>query len=131
MQHNIKTKAKAKASELDYHIGQTVKKIRIIKGYTQQDIAEKVSVTFQQIQKYENGKNRISASKLYEMMVEFEVRPSDFFDILDQRTNNVQKSAILFDRQSIEIVSLFRQIKNPELKDAVLKFVRGWTQKNQ
>lgn len=127
MQQNIKTKTKA--NELDYHIGQTVKRLRKLNGYSQQDLANMVNVTFQQIQKYENGKNRISASRLYEIMSEFNIQPSDFFYLLDERTNKKQNSSLFFDQQAIEMIALLSKIQNPEQKDTLIKFVKDWIKK--
>ena len=55
-------KTKGRAQEIDQFIGQQIKRFRKIKRLTQNDLAEKLGVSFQQIQKYENGKNRISFS---------------------------------------------------------------------
>ncbi|PZO81735.1 MAG: hypothetical protein DI626_10610 [Micavibrio aeruginosavorus] len=58
-------KKKGKASDLDVHIGMQLRQRRALRGYSQERLAGEVGVTFQQIQKYENGGNRISASTLY------------------------------------------------------------------
>ncbi len=129
MQQNIKTKTTRSAGELDHHIGQTVRVLRKLKGYSQQELADKISITFQQIQKYENGKNRISTSRLYEIMKEFNIKPSEFFDLLDDRVNNRQERSILLDPQAIEMIALFREIQNPKQKDALVKFVKSWLKK--
>jgi len=126
VQQNFKTKTKAKAGELDYHIGQTVRSLRMLKGFSQQELAHRIDLTFQQIQKYENGKNKVSASRLYEIMAEFDIHPNEFFDLLDERTNKVRDSSLLFDPQSIEMIALFKEIQSTKQKEALIKFVKEW-----
>ncbi|MDD9912282.1 MAG: helix-turn-helix transcriptional regulator [Alphaproteobacteria bacterium] len=52
---------------IDIHVGQRLKQQRKLQGISQENLAKQLGITFQQIQKYENGTNRISASKLYEL----------------------------------------------------------------
>ncbi|MDC1181991.1 helix-turn-helix domain-containing protein, partial [Planktomarina temperata] len=52
---------------VDLHVGQRVRQRRWLCGMTQQQLAEKVGIKFQQIQKYETGTNRISASRLWDI----------------------------------------------------------------
>ena len=54
-------------SELDTYIGARLHMRRLMLGMSQEALGEKLSVTFQQIQKYEKGTNRVSASRLYEL----------------------------------------------------------------
>ncbi|MCI5060423.1 MAG: helix-turn-helix domain-containing protein [Alphaproteobacteria bacterium] len=56
---------KGKAEGLDRQIGERLKAMRKVRNMTQEDLASQVGITFQQIQKYENGKNRVSASRLH------------------------------------------------------------------
>lgn len=69
MQHGVKKVQNkhyfdAIAHEIDKEVGQNLRKIRRIKGFSQSELGEKLNLTFQQIQKYERGLNRISAGKL-------------------------------------------------------------------
>lgn len=127
MQQKIKTKAKAKADDMDVKIGKTIRKIRVLKGATQQDLAGKIDVTFQQLQKYENGKNRISTSRLYTMLRELNIKTGDFFELLEDELDENQKnpySESLFDKQTMELISLFNNIKNPKLKNTLIRFIK-------
>lgn len=58
---------KRKPTALDVHIGKRLRERRALAGLSQEKIADKTNLTFQQIQKYENGTNRITASRLYEL----------------------------------------------------------------
>lgn len=76
-----KTKSRIKkghATERDHLIGRNLRHIRTLRGMTQQESAAGLGVTFQQLQKYETGRNRIAASRLYDMAALFDV-PIDWF----------------------------------------------------
>lgn len=68
---------------IDIHVGKLLRARRLSAGVTQQDLGETLGVTFQQIQKYETGANRISASKLYKAARALGLAPSAFFEGLD------------------------------------------------
>ena len=71
------------AHPVDVHVGKRVRHRRWLIGMTQQQLAEKVGIKFQQIQKYETGANRVSASRLWDIAEAMEVPVSFFFDGLD------------------------------------------------
>jgi len=72
------------STEIDKHVGRVLRALRKMREMTQTDLAERVGVTFQQIQKYERGTNRISAGRLWTFCKVLDVAPSRFFDGLDQ-----------------------------------------------
>jgi transcriptional regulator with XRE-family HTH domain len=57
-------KTKTKADKVDEAIGRLIREKRVKKGLSQQRLGDKIGVTFQQVQKYESGKNRVAASML-------------------------------------------------------------------
>ncbi len=65
---------------VDIHVGQRVRRRRWMLGMTQQQLGEAVGIKFQQIQKYETGMNRVSASRLYDIATALDVPVSFFFD---------------------------------------------------
>jgi transcriptional regulator with XRE-family HTH domain len=65
---------------VDRHVGRRVCEKRIALGYNQTDLGRALGVTFQQVQKYEKGANRISASKLWDIARFFRTDISYFFD---------------------------------------------------
>ncbi len=67
---------------VDQHVGVKFKQARRQKRLSQTDIANAVGISFQQIQKYETGANRISASRLFELAQILEVSPAFFFEDL-------------------------------------------------
>lgn len=64
---------------VDAHVGVQIRFYRIKKSWSQEELAKKVGVTYQQIQKYERGSNRVSASMLYELAAALGVSISEFF----------------------------------------------------
>lgn len=68
------------ATEVDAFVGAQLKLLRKSAGFSQTELAKRVGVTFQQIQKYERGANRIGASRLWEFCKVFDVIPGRFFD---------------------------------------------------
>lgn len=65
---------------IDIHVGKQLRKIRLIRGLKQSEIATSLNLSFQQIQKYETGANRLSASRMYEISQILEVEPTAFFE---------------------------------------------------
>ncbi|PWR02314.1 hypothetical protein DKT77_12240 [Meridianimarinicoccus roseus] len=65
---------------VDIHVGRVIRQIRREAGFTQQHLAERVGIKFQQIQKYETGANRVSASRLWEISRVLGVPVSAFFE---------------------------------------------------
>src|SRR5579863_9075097 len=65
---------------IDRHVGARLRMRRLMVGLSQSKLAEALEVTFQQIQKYEKGANRIGASRLQQLARVLEVPPSFFFD---------------------------------------------------
>ncbi|RFB04454.1 helix-turn-helix domain-containing protein [Parvularcula marina] len=69
---------------IDLHVGQRLRQRRCLLGMTQQKLAESVGIKFQQIQKYESGANRVSASRLWALAEALEVPVSHFFEGLSK-----------------------------------------------
>ena len=68
------------ANAIDLHVGKRLRRRRRLLGLTQQQLAESIGIRFQQIQKYECGANRVTASRLYELAVALNVPVNDFFE---------------------------------------------------
>jgi transcriptional regulator with XRE-family HTH domain len=80
------TKAKAgkrECSDIDAHVGHQLRRRRLMAGITQEDVGKVLGVSFQQVQKYENGTNRMSAGRLYVLATLLNARVNDFYPELD------------------------------------------------
>lgn len=75
---------KSPASQrIDAHIGRRIRMRRWLRGLTQQELGQAIGVVFQQVQKYESGSDRISASRLFEVSQALGIPVSYFFEGLD------------------------------------------------
>lgn len=101
---------------VDVHVGKRVRHRRWMVGMTQQQLAGKVGIKFQQIQKYETGMNRISASRLWDIGEALDVPVSFFFEGLGEEAELVENakaslpSDILADKEALELVRSYYQI---------------------
>lgn len=99
------------AHRVDLHVGQRVRQRRWAKGLTQQQLAERVGIRFQQIQKYETGENRLSASRLWDIAKVLEVPVSYFFEGLDEIADAEDaRSVILSDREALSLIRAYYAI---------------------
>lgn len=97
---------------VDIHVGKQLKALRTLRGLTQTDIANCVDLSFQQVQKYELGRNRVSASKLFEICKMLDVPPGYFFEGLEQTSSG----APLIDEETARAASLFAKLKDERIK---------------
>src|ERR1700728_1633399 len=81
-------RAGGRTQEIDRHVGARGRERRIMLGFTQQQLADLIGVTYQQAHKYERGINRISAGRLFEIARVLSVPVSEFFDGLDSGEAN-------------------------------------------
>lgn len=78
------------ATSIDLHVGRRLRRRRRLVGMTQQQLANLVGIRFQQIQKYECGANRITASRLFELSSALSVPVQYFYDGLNVSQTNTQ-----------------------------------------
>ncbi len=97
---------------VDVHVGKRIRHRRWMVGMTQQKLAELVGIRFQQIQKYETGTNRVSASRLWDISDALSVPISFFFEGLGETATDQSPMAgdILADREAMELVRSYYAI---------------------
>jgi transcriptional regulator with XRE-family HTH domain len=100
---------------VDVHVGKRIRHRRWMNGTTQQQLAEKVGIKFQQIQKYETGMNRVSASRLWDIAGVLGVPVSFFFEGLTEQTDENANSSdlpgdILTDKEALELLRSYYAI---------------------
>ncbi|TCP41759.1 helix-turn-helix domain-containing protein [Rhodovulum marinum] len=99
---------------VDVHVGKRIRHRRWMVGMTQQQLAEKVGIKFQQIQKYETGMNRVSASRLWDIADALDVPVSFFFEGLDGKSAEVAGQGmpddLLSDKEALELVRSYYAI---------------------
>jgi transcriptional regulator with XRE-family HTH domain len=116
-----------RVTEQDRCVGQRIKMLRKSKGISQTALGRALGVTFQQIQKYENGVNRVGASRLSEVGRTLEVPVSTFFEeggaLLDQDQQEVFE--LLRVRGAVDILNAFITIEDARLRREVLAIVQS------
>ena len=97
---------------VDVHVGQRVRQRRWMVGMTQQQLGNKVGIKFQQIQKYETGTNRISASRLWDIAAALDVQVSFFFEGLDGAHAQIDGPSgdIMTDKEALDLVRAYYAI---------------------
>lgn len=102
---------------VDVHVGKRIRHRRWLVGMTQQQLAESVGIKFQQIQKYETGMNRVSASRLWDIATSLSVPVSFFFEGLGEAdhpddTDSVADVPldILKDKEALDLIRSYYAI---------------------
>lgn len=111
------------AHPVDVHVGKRVRHRRWLIGMTQQQLAERVGIKFQQIQKYETGANRVSASRLWDIAEALDVPVSFFFeglsetaDIADAQEGAGVPADLLGDKEALDLVRSYYAIPENQRK---------------
>lgn len=112
----------------DIHVGKQLKIRRNMLGISQQDLAESVGITFQQIQKYESGYNRISSSRLYQLAKILDCTVGYFFEGLNDES--CDSEMLIDDREWIKIRADFCNL-SLESQKAFRKLIKHLAMSNQ
>jgi len=117
-------RSKSLARKIDDQVGQKIRARRVEVGLTQQELARILKLSYQQVQKYETGANRVSAGRLFEMADKLGVEVGYFFkDVVPAREapNAVHGGR---NRQAIDLVRSFGELSDPAVKAALVALVR-------
>lgn len=126
---------------IDIYVGGRVKSRRLILGLSQEELAKSIGLTFQQVQKYERGTNRISVSRLVDICKILKVPVDYFFEgsfaIVRAGTRNLAMKGFsdtkqepliedpLTKRDVLELVRAYSRIKSPQLKKQILEMAKA------
>lgn len=116
---------------VDKHVGGRLRLRRKLQGMSQADLAKGLKLTFQQVQKYERGANRISASKLYDAARLLEAPVSYFFEGLDETDGGkddgfaVRMTEFVSTPEGLELAALFPKLDDRRLRRRVVDLVRA------
>jgi transcriptional regulator with XRE-family HTH domain len=128
-----------KPNPMDIHVGSRVRLRRMVIGMSQEKLGEKMGLTFQQIQKYEKGTNRIGASRLFQLSQIMDVPVQFFFEDAPLHVANrhaavagfheSKTEAFLLDflnsRDGLELNRAFVKITDPKVRKRVVELVRA------
>ena len=101
---------------IDLHVGRRLRELRLLRGMSQSDLGKCVGVTFQQIQKYERGTNRVSASTLYEFATQLAVSVAFFYDGLslikegEDHSSDLERRSYVSSKEGLHLIDAFRQL---------------------
>ncbi len=112
---------------IDTEIGKRLRQARLSKGLTQQGLAEKIGISFQQVQKYENGINRVSSSRLLVIANVLNIPITYFFDDL----GTIEPKDVVLDDSLTDsvmrVARLLNGIPDGDVKDSVFALIKTIT----
>lgn len=118
-------------NEVDVFVGQRLRELRMLAGLSQSDVASALGLTFQQLQKYERGFNRVSSSRLFKLGQFFRVPVSVFFEGLENRQTTAdgggmpaagggeEQENTLQSREALMLARYFQSIRDPQIRAAI------------
>ena len=118
---------------IDRHVGARLRMRRLLVGFSQTKLGEALDVTFQQIQKYEKGANRIGASRLQQLARVLDVAPAYFFEGAPQTDapaggfaeapDNDYVVDFLSTNEGLQLNRAFAQIRDPKVRKRIVELV--------
>ena len=134
-----KKKKKGTPNEVDMHVGQRLRVRRSLLGLSQEKLAEAIGLTFQQVQKYERGTNRVSAGRLFELSNVLDVPVSYFFEQVsetalkpravrgfsDNKQDGFEGEDMMSRKETLDLVHIYYSVEDPEARKDILKFVKS------
>jgi transcriptional regulator with XRE-family HTH domain len=114
-------KPNRKIGPVDISVGDRVRTRRMIIGMSQEKLGEKMNITFQQIQKYEKGTNRIGAGRLFELARILDVPVGYFFD---EKNTDARTMESLASKEAIDVAKKFDALKDGNARKAVKNLIR-------
>ncbi len=125
---------------VDVHVGARLRLRRTLLGISQEKLGDAVNLTFQQIQKYERGANRVGASRLYEFCRILDVSISYFFDEMPKEVAQSYKTEVkglsdqvqesidgdpMVRRETLELVRAYYKIGDPAVRKRIYELVKA------
>lgn len=111
------------SNPIDVQVGQIIRDVRTLNGRSQRALAKSVGLSYQQLHKYETGKNRVSVSTLIEIAAQFGLQGTDLMPTVDGPLDGLQMM-----HGSLELHRAFQSITDPIRRELVLSIVRGFLQ---
>ncbi|WP_339631763.1 helix-turn-helix domain-containing protein [uncultured Sneathiella sp.] len=113
------------AKRVDDHVGERIRERRTMMGLTQEHLAKALDISYQQVQKYETGANRVSAGRLFEIAKRLEVDVAYFFENLEPSTTSIPLEHGGKNRSTIELVRNYSEIDEPAVRSAVSGLIKS------
>ncbi|WP_029012306.1 helix-turn-helix domain-containing protein [Niveispirillum irakense] len=125
-----------KPNPIDVHVGSRVRLRRTLLGMSQEKLGEAIGLTFQQVQKYERGANRIGASRLFDLSRVLDVPVSFFFDDMQSQDGQAADPAPtpmpeagepdpMAKRETLELVRAYYRITDPSVRKRIFELTKA------
>jgi transcriptional regulator with XRE-family HTH domain len=119
-------------NSVDWHVGSRLRLRRLELGMSQERLAEQLGITFQQVQKYERGTNRIGASRLHQIALVLQVPITYFFEGAESESDEKVPSTVdsplsvaLSDASTIRLLRAFALIGDPNVKQKAVSVIEA------
>lgn len=114
------------ADPVDVAVGARIRLLRKLRGLSQQALADAAGVTFQQIQKYERGANRVSASMLARIATTLNTPISELFGEVSPASGAIDEVAVLLAQPgALELLHAFAELPRGQSRAALVDFIRS------
>src|SRR5689334_23641227 len=125
---------------IDVHVGQRIRQRRTLLGMSQEKLAEAIGLTFQQVQKYERGANRVGSSRLFDLARVLDVPIAYFFEEMSASTSArspgrlrgmAEQKPLPFEpdpmakRETLELVRAYYRITDPRVRKRVFELTKS------
>lgn len=116
--------------EIENHIGKQIKLLRLSRKISQKELAKKMGITYQQVQKYENGLNKISVSRLWQVCEIFEISPNFLFEDILSDEQGAKNAAPLIPNslatsQDMKLMLAFKKIEDSAKRALMIKLCQA------
>ena len=122
-------KTKGGGNPIDLLVGSRIRMFRKGRKMSQAQLGKKLGVTFQQVQKYENGKNRVGASRLQMISTALDVPVGHFFTD-GAGTSRTSAKPLAFDPQALRLAEAFTRLNDKALRNSILDMVEAMARKS-
>ena len=125
-------------SSIDRFVGARVRLRRTALGVTQERLAQALGITFQQVQKYEKGANRIGAGRLQEIARVLDAPPSFFYEGAPEIVStgvrepaHTSATSVMLPAEGLQLIKAFMTIRDDRLRSSVLDLVRALARQSE
>lgn len=121
----VKDKNPSRSTTIDQQVGQRLRLQRQAMGWTQTDLGARLGVTFQQVQKYENGANRISAGRLFQMAKILNVPITAFFDGVEETSVSAPSEESGLAGNPVPMLAAYSRVRTNRGRSLLVKLVQA------
>ena len=123
-----KARRNRRPNSTDVHVGESIRAHRLIAGMSQTDLADQLGISFQQVQKYEKGANRVGAGRLPQIAAIFDIPITALFDTHAHESNGKKPAAaapvsLIPDRSALRLLGSYTDIPDRRVRRCLIQLV--------